>query len=122
MVTAFRGGGNTANPNMDLSKPLLRWMEREARLVGLRTAPFQRANLTRDELIPVNAPRTGWRWQLLKIVPFKRKRGVKKQIKESLKWYWWTLEIFPFKRPTFTQEGINQTTHWSVLFNRIAPY
>ena len=84
-VRASRGGGNTANADMNRSRPPLRWMVFEARALGLRTAPFQRPTVSRKEQV---------------------------QFKESLTCRWWLLEILPFKRLTYSRVDGRVFTRW----------
>lgn len=74
-ILVFRGGENVMSAGMDLSQPPLRWMVFEARILGLRTALFDR------DLYP--------------------HQGIK--IKESLTLLWWPLELFFFNRLTYTR-------------------
>jgi len=83
-IPLFRGGGNVDNPQLDRSRPPLRWMVFEAVALGLRTAPFKR-ELSPEEQI---------------------------RVQESLTGVWWPLELFFFDRLTYT--GLEQgekTTH-----------
>ena len=61
-ILLFRGGGNVENPQMDRSRPPLRWMVYEAGKLGLRTAPFER-ELSPDEQINERESLTLLWWQ-----------------------------------------------------------
>lgn len=83
-IPSFRGGGNVDNPQMDRSRPPLRWMVFEAEALGLRTAPFKRELSPKEQI----------------------------RVQESLTPVWWPLELFFFERLTFTRrEQGKKTTH-----------
>ena len=73
------GGGNAANPDMNRSRPPLRWMVYEARGLGLKTRLFERELLQTEKM----------------------------EFKESLTGIWKLFEIIPWRRLTFTgsEEG-----------------
>ena len=79
------GGGNVLNPDMDRSRPPLRWMVFEAGAAGLRTARFERELRLADGHI---------------------------NVVESMTWQWFLLELCPFKRLTYTrnEDGLPKTT------------
>ena len=73
------------NPGMNRSRPPLRWMVLQARVLGLRTKPFER-DLSRQEQINVI---------------------------KSLTCVWWPLEVLPWYRLTYTRRNDGKkTTRW----------
>uniref|UniRef100_A0A0W0G0D7 T6SS Phospholipase effector Tle1-like catalytic domain-containing protein n=2 Tax=Moniliophthora roreri TaxID=221103 RepID=A0A0W0G0D7_MONRR len=83
------GGGNIENKNLNNNGPALRWMTREAALLGLLLTP------------------SSTRWS-----------QSTKNVNESLTRLWWFLEVLPIKRLTYKDTGGRQTARWPHLGKR----